>query len=548
MNIINALPGIVPTARTFTMGQWPQKRVKMRNGRTAHWGLCNKPSGDKMDLAWENITYAQAEQLCKVWDDNYGIYGSLSQAPSIPLTQEILAGTSGELKTLLALPFPNSSWHFAGPPRVEAVKARRCSVRIPIKLRAQAFYPQFQFSYDLLVNGSTLPAYGQADNREFTAVFNDAVNNLPLGSVVTTRLAKPEPDWPANGKIIVKYRIFGGGFATTPYVPDGIVITSGDEDQIFTRELSLISGKFPLHTLIPGGVENNDYVIPYGLNTPTRRWTRAGFQIEGNDPVGGGYGGFMPASWILLEGPEHKDRTISRITILSIEAKPLPANPPVPPLGGAQKLTLPGYTPTNWELTLPGYPVITANFRSASYPDILGSLPSESRWKLTYENMTSAEALALLLPWKGTGCGIWPLASLPAETAGGVDDEDFRKRLTGTTWAIEREPVMQSVKNGRFTVTIDLIHELAFESVYGPRNAAADIGLNPVRLNMSNAMSVVALATLPLPSLENADGVVSLTLESGLAIIESAPLSLPSLEDADAVLDLALESGLTTLT
>ena len=126
--------------------------------------------------------------------------------------------------------------------------------------------------------------------------------------------------------------------------------------------------------------------------------------------------------------------------------------------------TLPAYTPTSWELTLPGYPVITANFRSASYPDILGSLPSESRWKLTYENMTDTEAFALLLPWKASGCGMWPLGQLPAETAGGVDNEDFRKRLVGIAWAIEKEPVMSSVKNGRFTVAIDLIHELTFES------------------------------------------------------------------------------------
>lgn len=126
--------------------------------------------------------------------------------------------------------------------------------------------------------------------------------------------------------------------------------------------------------------------------------------------------------------------------------------------------TLPAYTPTNWELTLPGYPVITASFRSTSYPDILGSLPSESRWKLSYENMTGDEALALLLPWKATGCGIWPLGQLPAEVAGGVDDANFRKRLIDVAWAIEREPVMLSVKNGRFTVTIDLIHELTFQS------------------------------------------------------------------------------------
>jgi hypothetical protein len=126
-------------------------------------------------------------------------------------------------------------------------------------------------------------------------------------------------------------------------------------------------------------------------------------------------------------------------------------------------LTLPAYTPSDWELILPGYPVIAANFRSVSYPDVLGSLPSESRWRLTYENMTNAEALALLLPWKATGCGMWPLDQLPAETAGGVDNVDFRKRLTGIRWAIEKEPVMQSVKNGRFTVTIELIHELNLE-------------------------------------------------------------------------------------
>lgn len=140
MNILNALPGIVPTARTYTMGRWPQKRMKMRNARTVRWGLCNKPSGDKMELTWENITYAQAEQLCKVWDDNYGIYGSLSLPPSVSLTPEILAGTSGGLNSLLALPFPGASWHFTDAPRVEAVKAGRCTVRMQIGIRTTATY------------------------------------------------------------------------------------------------------------------------------------------------------------------------------------------------------------------------------------------------------------------------------------------------------------------------------------------------------------------------------------------------------------------------
>jgi len=133
MNIINALPGIVPTARSFTMGQWPQKRVKMRNGRTVRWALCNKPSNDTMDLAWENITYAQAEQICIVWDNSYGIYGHLSQAPTARLTPEILAGTSGELNRFLASPFRNAVWRFVSRPQVKAAKAGRCTVTITIK-------------------------------------------------------------------------------------------------------------------------------------------------------------------------------------------------------------------------------------------------------------------------------------------------------------------------------------------------------------------------------------------------------------------------------
>jgi hypothetical protein len=140
MNIVNALPGIVPTARSFAMGEWPQKRMKMRNGRTVRWGLSSKPSGDKMDLTWENITYAQAEQICIVWDNNYGIYGSLSLIPSINLTPEILAGTSGGLNSFLTLPFPGTTWHFAGSPQVSSVKAGRCTVRLPIKARVAVAY------------------------------------------------------------------------------------------------------------------------------------------------------------------------------------------------------------------------------------------------------------------------------------------------------------------------------------------------------------------------------------------------------------------------
>lgn len=134
MSIVNALPGIAPTARTQTMATWPQGRMKMRNGRTVRWGLSSRPTNDKIELVWENITYAQAEQLCAIWDASYGIYGQLALPP------EIFAGTSGDLGSFVGAPFPNTSWAFAGPPEVEAVKARRCTVSIPIKTRGFVRY------------------------------------------------------------------------------------------------------------------------------------------------------------------------------------------------------------------------------------------------------------------------------------------------------------------------------------------------------------------------------------------------------------------------
>jgi len=215
-------------------------------------------------------------------------------------------------------------------------------------------------------------------------------------------------------------------------------------------------------------------------------------------------------------------------------------------------LTLPAITPTNWELTLPGYPVIVASFRSASFPEILGSLPSDSRWKLTFENVNDAQALALLLPWYASGCGLWSLTQLPEELAGGVNNADFRKRLTGTTWTIEREPTKQSVKKGRFNVTIDLVYELTFESVYGPRNSPPNLGANPLLLNLSNIMSVVAVpVTLDpfLPVLRSAGPVVNLDYATidGLTAV-AFPVFLDKTIRRDAAVVLMLDLPTTNAT
>ncbi len=182
-------------------------------------------------------------------------------------------------------------------------------------------------------------------------------------------------------------------------------------------------------------------------------------------------------------------------------------------------ITLPPYTPSTWELRLPGYPVIVNSWRSASFPELLGTLPSGAEWSMTFESQDDDEALALLLPWRASGCGLWPLTALPIELAGGVDDADFVERLTGTTWTMASEPRLEPVKNGRFNVTIELVYELAFDSVYGPgAPALPQTRGNPLRLNVSTTLAVAGLPSTFLKIIDrrNASAVLALNLVDSL--------------------------------
>lgn len=212
-------------------------------------------------------------------------------------------------------------------------------------------------------------------------------------------------------------------------------------------------------------------------------------------------------------------------------------------------LTLPALTPSAWELTLPDYPVISNDWGAASYPELLGSLPSGAEWSLTFENVTTAEAFALMLPWRATAGGLWPLTTLPDELAGGVDDAAFRKRLTSTTWTIARPPRQEQVKNGRFTVTIELVYELTFESLYGFRNPPV-FEENPLRLKLPSLLTVIgdSITYQKRVISSNVSGVLELDLTDGLTIAGANPVidNVPRRGAADSLL-LDLPAGLTVV-
>lgn len=212
-------------------------------------------------------------------------------------------------------------------------------------------------------------------------------------------------------------------------------------------------------------------------------------------------------------------------------------------------VTLPAITPTTWELKLPDYPVISNSWRSASFPELLGSLPSDSEWSLRFENVTAAEALALMLPWRATGGGQWPLTALPEQLAGGVDDAVFRRRLMATTWTMARPPQKESVKKGRFNVTIELVYELAFDSLYGLRNPPA-FEENPLRLKLPSTLAIagVPIALQRTAGIRQVSGVLELDLTDDLVIagVNAAPDRTPRRGAADSLL-VGLSSELTPI-
>lgn len=126
-------------------------------------------------------------------------------------------------------------------------------------------------------------------------------------------------------------------------------------------------------------------------------------------------------------------------------------------------IAFPAYRPSSWELQIPNYPVIANNWRSTELPEILGSLPEDSRLRLTYRNVSSAEALQLLLSWRASAGGFYPLSPLPAEIAAGIDNAAIAGQILNVgplVWVVAESPTKESIKNQRFTVNIELKTEL----------------------------------------------------------------------------------------
>jgi hypothetical protein len=110
------------------MDEWPQGRAKSRGGRTVRWALVDMPAKAAIDLAWENILYSNALPIVQAWNDAYGRLGTVAPE-TIPVNGLY------DLADLVIEPYPDAVWYIREPPTIEAVKRKRCTLRMGLWTR-----------------------------------------------------------------------------------------------------------------------------------------------------------------------------------------------------------------------------------------------------------------------------------------------------------------------------------------------------------------------------------------------------------------------------
>ena len=127
-------------------------------------------------------------------------------------------------------------------------------------------------------------------------------------------------------------------------------------------------------------------------------------------------------------------------------------------------IAFPAIRPTDLTLTLAQYPVATHGWQGVwEAPEIAGSLPVDAQLDLSYRNITTADAVALLVCWRSSGSGLFKLNILPVEVVAGVVNTALAawiRQPTGLVWTWAERPAHEAVKSRRATVAVRLTAEL----------------------------------------------------------------------------------------
>jgi len=117
-------PSLQPTTRTYDGGDFPVRTYRAQSGAESRILYGSRRTGMKLDLAFENITDAQAEQFLDHYDETKGTYTTFT------LPASAFSGWSGNKDAIDAA--TANSWRYDGPPQVSNVRPGISSVQIKL--------------------------------------------------------------------------------------------------------------------------------------------------------------------------------------------------------------------------------------------------------------------------------------------------------------------------------------------------------------------------------------------------------------------------------
>lgn len=117
-------PEIVPTARNFKPGVYPQKTYRALSGAVVKRTYGNSPYGAQLELEFGNILDATVVTLL----DHYRSQTAANRR--FILSSNVTAGMSSALAARADASIDGLRWEYAGPPEVETVRPGTNNVRI----------------------------------------------------------------------------------------------------------------------------------------------------------------------------------------------------------------------------------------------------------------------------------------------------------------------------------------------------------------------------------------------------------------------------------
>ena len=131
-----AFPHIVPTTRSFTMGDYPSTTYRSLSGTIFKRNFGNKQTGYRLDLTFKNIGDSSdtgelkpysgtAKQILDHYEETDGTFKSFA------LPDFVFRGMDNSLEAVIQAP-SGISWRYAEPPKVQSVKANVSTVTVKL--------------------------------------------------------------------------------------------------------------------------------------------------------------------------------------------------------------------------------------------------------------------------------------------------------------------------------------------------------------------------------------------------------------------------------